>query len=167
MKFETIYKLIKNYHLILASGLIVLVGFGFVSCSDDDDQPIVEDELQIYFNRFAIEGRFREVDIDFESIPVSARITFIDERFVAGSCSRHSGNPNQIEINTTFWNRANDLQREYVVFHELGHCYLNREHLEDENNDGSCVSIMASGTGSCREDYAVDTREAYLNELFQ
>lgn len=155
------------YGIVFRVIALTLFTFIFLACSDDDDQVIVQDELQIYFNRFAIEGRFREVDIDFNSIPVSARITFLDERAVAGSCARHSDNFNQIEINSTFWNRADDLQREYVVFHELGHCYLDRPHLEGENLDGTCISIMASGIGSCRENYTESTRESYLDELFR
>jgi len=48
----------------------------------------------------------------------------------------------------------------------LGHCVLNREHLDDADNQGNCVSIMTSGTGSCHINYTIATRKNLLDELF-
>ena len=56
--------------------------------------------------------------------------------------------------------------REYIVFHELGHCERLRAHREDADEEGICVSIMASGTGECSDSYTAATREELLDELF-
>ncbi len=56
--------------------------------------------------------------------------------------------------------------REFVVFHELGHCDLGRDHRDEAFDNGVCVSIMRSGLGDCRDYYHPRTREGYLDELF-
>ncbi len=137
------------------------------ACTDESDDIIIDAELQEYFDQFAEEGKARGVTVDYNLVLISARVTNINDRFVAGTCARDSDDVNDIEISRAFWNRVDEFQREYVMFHELGHCYLNREHLETQHSDGTCVSIMASGTGSCSTDYSIETRREYLDELFR
>lgn len=38
------------------------------------------------------------------------------------------GQTPRIVLNTYYWQWLNDLDREQLVFHELGHCVLNRDH---------------------------------------
>jgi len=57
------------------------------------------------------------------------------------------------------------MQKERLVFHELGHCVLNRSHLETVGTDGHCLSIMNSAQ-RCSDNYNAQTREKYLDELF-
>jgi len=149
-------------YILIFSIFIVLLQ----SCDDDDQLIGVDEELEAYFDRFIEEGALRGHVIDFDSILVAAHITIIDPENIAGTCSRFENKNNEIKIDNFFWERSDDLNREFVVFHELGHCYLSREHTEEENIDGTCSSIMASGTGTCNLGYNDDTRETYLNELF-
>ena len=69
-------------------------------------------------------------------------------------------------IDKTFWNRSSELYKEFVVFHELGHCVLDRNHKEDKDSRGRCLSIMRSGLGDCLDAYSSANRTYYLNELF-
>jgi len=96
-----------------------------------------------------------------------AEIIEIEENGVAGTCSYGSHTPRFIEIDATFWNQTGDNFKEFVVFHELGHCVLLRGHREDAHSDGSCVSLMRSGLGGCIDNYRPSTREGYLDELFE
>jgi hypothetical protein len=137
------------------------------ACTDDEAVGGVDPELQLYFDRFEEEGRMRGMKVNFDSIGISADLTIISNIQVAGTCRRHSESANDIDISGTFWNRSDEWEREFVVFHELGHCYLNREHLETTNSDGTCESIMASGTGSCVNNYNESSRSIYLDELFE
>jgi hypothetical protein len=57
--------------------------------------------------------------------------------------------------------------KEYIVFHELGHCVLNRPHTEDSFSNGVCSSIMRSGNGGCYDYYNRFTRQYYVDELFE
>lgn len=47
-----------------------------------------------------------------------------------------------ITINTKSWARMDDLSKEALIFHELGHCVLERGHNSETYPDGSPVSIM-------------------------
>jgi hypothetical protein len=97
-----------------------------------------------------------EEEANLRGLSFTQAINLLDTHFedisqtgVAGQCSWSSQHPNTVTIDTPFWNNASDLSREFVVFHELGHCILNRGHNESQNANGFCLSIMASGTGSC------------------
>lgn len=60
-------------------------------------------------------------------------IGFSDDPSYAGQCLRWTGAGyyREIKIYRGFWNGANDYQRENALFHELGHCALNRKHDEE------------------------------------
>ena len=122
--------------------------------------------LQDYFDRFEAAGIARGYDIDLSAANITGSIQEIDEENVAGQCSYGSNHPSEIVIDASFWNVASDLVKEMVVFHELGHCYLHRGHEEGKFSDGTCRSIMRSGVEDCRDNYRTQTREAYVDELF-
>ncbi|MEZ5042156.1 MAG: hypothetical protein R2828_19825 [Saprospiraceae bacterium] len=128
--------------------------------------PGVEEALWVYFDRFEKEGVLRGLEIDLREAAVTGLIKEIEEDGVAGQCSYGSHQSNHVAIDKQFWDQASDLLREFVVFHELGHCNLGRDHREAAKADGTCESIMASGVGDCRDNYKSITREAYLDELF-
>lgn len=54
---------------------------------------------------------------------INTEITFVPEfkDGVVGICYFLK---NKVEISREYWNRASDLQKELLVFHELGHCVL-------------------------------------------
>ena len=85
---------------------------------------------------------------------------------VLGVCVRNDEEPNRVAVDQEAWAAADDAFRELIVFHELGHCVLDREHLDDDVN-GICVSIMNSGLSGCDISLENSTlREEYLDELF-
>ena len=71
-----------------------------------------------------------------------------------------------ILLDSQFWRRASEMEKEFLVFHELGHCYLGRSHLDEVAQNGNCQSMMNSGMGNCRINYNSQTRNEYLDELF-
>ncbi len=128
----------------------------------------VEKELWVYFDRFEEEAFNRGITTNLRTANITGLIDEIDEHRVLGQCNfafRRFGS-NLITIDEAFWNRSSDRGREFVVFHELGHCFLNRAHREDTDRRGVCLSIMRSGTGDCRDNYGQFTRNQYLDELF-
>lgn len=55
------------------------------------------------------------------------------KNFFIGYCSMVNNNQNpQITLNGSFWNQLSFTYQEQLLFHELGHCLLNRAH---EGND--------------------------------
>lgn len=168
----------------MRSSIISLLFLGIVTvlfqaCQKDEPLatlPIVEEErtfnnvpepLWDYFERFEEAASDRGLPIDLNRFNLTAEIVEITEDGVAGTCSFGSHTPKHIEIDATFWNQSSDLFKEFVVFHELGHCVLLRGHTEDTHANGTCVSLMRSGVEGCRDNYQLNTREAYLDELFE
>ena len=99
---------------------------------------------------------------------IEGYIQNIPDAGVIGACKRNEQdmtNP-QIFLDSRHWRTATQLEKEYVFFHELGHCFLLLDHDDSTTDNGACVSIMASGTTSCRVEYNDITREALLDELF-
>jgi len=76
-----------------------------------------------------------------------------------------SGNK-EIRVDPVSWQQLGSMRKEFLIFHELGHCALNREHLDEKDNNGYCKSIMHSSTDVCLNNYNNDTKESLLDELF-
>ncbi len=162
--------------LLFIFGILVF----FTSCQPDEELDLTSEEellplgqfpgvdpaLWSYFSNFEAEAATRGLDIDLYLANITGEIAEIEEEHVAGRCTFSSAAPNAVTIDKTFWDRSSVLFREFVVFHELGHCFLGRGHEERTNADGTCSSIMRSGIEDCRDNYRTTTREAYLDELF-
>lgn len=130
------------------------------------DNYTIQAELAPYFDRFQAEAAVRGVSVDFVAAQLSAALEDIAEANVSGQCYYNGDEPNRLVIDLVFWKQATDLKREFVIFHELGHCYLGRRHLDTANSDGTCASMMHSGLSGCRNAYNSRTRSEYLDELF-
>lgn len=154
-----------------------LMGIMTVSCqlelndifggdSTNDEFPNVDEALWPYFQRFESEAASRNIKVDLNDALITGKISDISTNQVLGQCSYSSNQPHQVTIDKPFWNQASDLSKEFVVFHELGHCYLGRLHDESQDARGICLSIMRSGTGTCRDSYSATTRSVLINELF-
>jgi len=137
------------------------------SCNNNDLDLFVDPSLQEYFDRFKVEGASRGVTVDYTESRIAGYLRVILSPGVIGQCAHSEKEENTVIIDKTYFNSATDLEKEFVVFHELGHCVLNREHLDDADNQGNCISIMTSGTGTCNINYTQATRKGLLDELFQ
>lgn len=147
---------------ILTIGL--LVGLSS-SCTKEHSQEI-EAELLVYFDAFVEEATTHGVEITLEDLDIGGYVENIEQRGTLGQCKSYSNGSKAIVVDISYWERANDLEREYLVFHELGHCILNREHEDSRDEGGICTSIMQSGTHECRGAYTLENRNALLRELF-
>ena len=152
---------------------ILLIVIILTSCQENDPlfpeserYPGVDQLLWPYFEKFEAAGAERGLAVDLASTGITASIREIHENQVAGQCSYGYANPGEITVDLSFWNRSGNLAREMILFHELGHCYLERDHLEEAFSSGYCTSIMRSGTCCCRDGYNLENRSYYLDELF-
>lgn len=142
-----------------------------LSCEKEATQNLIVEELYIdealqpYFERFVTEGNRRGQEIDLFTKGIEGFLIDIQENNVIGQCSHDNSAIRRVNIDRSYWNQATDLEREFVVFHELGHCYLERSHMDTQTNR-NCISIMHSGTSGCRFRYTTANRTAYLDELF-
>lgn len=159
---------------------IVILFASFTACQPDPDleseiipeTPVVESfalvdtALWKHFSAFEAAAEERGWLIDLNELQISATITEIAQQHVAGQCTYSSAAPGEVTIDKGFWLGATPLFREFVVFHELGHCVLGRGHDEGIDADGNCISIMRSGANDCKDNYKGMTRAVYLDELF-
>lgn len=126
---------------------------------------LVDQRLNTYFSNFETAALARGYDIDLNELEITGEISNIPESGVAGTC-QYGQHLSHVTIDLDFWNNSSNNFREFVVFHELGHCVLHRDHREDAFNNGICRSIMRSGLEDCRDAYSPTNREYYLDELF-
>lgn len=146
---------------------IIIIGLIIGSCSKENEAKIIEAELQAYIDLFTSEAEEREVEIDLSEINLGAYIKNIEENGTIGQCISYSDGSKDIVIDERNWDRLDELEKEYVVFHELGHCVLNRSHNNMEDSNGLCQSIMQSGEGQCQSHYDMTNRNQLLEELFK
>jgi len=148
---------------------IILVFVLWSSCSHEEDSftlsTSIENEVLSYMISFHEEAQLRGVDINLADAQISVRLIDIGGETV-GRCLTFSNNTKTIELDRNYWDAQEDLGKEFVIYHELGHCLLDRGHLDAANQSGICVSIMHSSNDLCRNNYNTRTREAYLDELF-
>ncbi len=147
---------------------MLLVGFLVSSCSTEFEGTKVDDELIPYFELFKAEAAERGIEFDNEVAQIEGYLQNIPDSGVLGACRRNAENENspQIFLDKPYWRTATNTEREYVMFHELGHCFLNLDHENGVDSVGNCTSIMASGLSGCRNNYNSINREEYLDELF-
>lgn len=142
----------------------------YIFTDDNNETPgnepvLVDNRLIPYFDLFEDEAIRRGYDFDLTALGITGVIENIPEDGVAGTCQygRHIAH---VTVDQNYWNHSSQLSREFVVFHELGHCVLDRDHRDAAFANGICRSIMASGLGDCFDAYNTINREYYLDELF-
>lgn len=146
---------------ILIAVMIILV----MGCQKEESN-FIESELLTYFDRFEEVAAERGIQINLADIDISAYINDIENRGTLGTCTSYTDGSQVINVDERYWDRADDLDKEYLVFHELGHCILDRDHDNSKDASGFCNSIMQSGSGDCRSTYSSSNRTQLLDELF-
>jgi len=149
---------IKGLRVALASIVLLIL---IASCTEEDLSIGIDAAVQPYITRFESEAAL----VDISSNGIGAEFSTIDGQAV-GQCVSSTTRGHFLRLDPVYWRRASDLQREFLIFHELGHCFLGREHSDLRDEGGLCISMMTSGVGGCRSNYNASTRQAYIDELF-
>lgn len=125
----------------------LLLLISILSCQRPQPDPepkqyVVPKEVEPFVQAFrqAAQQRGQTVATDNLIITFGA----IQARDVCGECLRQTGRTPRITLSTdrTCWQAFNAFERECLVFHELGHCLLNRDHRSDRFPKGQYVSLM-------------------------
>lgn len=155
----------RSLQIIFSSLCLTLL---ISSCANKVDGVRIDEELVPYYELFREEAAKRGIDFDIGEEMIEGYMQNIPTDGVLGACKRNADNETnpQIFIDNPYWRDATNLEREYVMFHELGHCFLKLSHDDSQDEKGDCVSIMASGVGDCRTNYNQTNRDSLLNELF-
>jgi hypothetical protein len=107
-----------------------------------------------YASLFNRNVEYSKLIIEIEDKPSSFYIAY---------CSKVNNNQNpKIKMNRQFWSALNSSYREMLLFHEMGHCLLNRSHQGNDFYNPS--SIMNSSLFS--EVYYRNNYDFFIRELF-
>ncbi|MGC3945258.1 MAG: hypothetical protein QM762_12230 [Chryseolinea sp.] len=138
------------------------------TCDDEDDHVDYPD-LHIYVARFIEEARTRGWNFD-HSIVEAEYVDVINKSskiYCGWGYSNYNGTgKRRIEISKSCrWKELSDDDREILVFHELGHAVLNRNHDNEMDCSGEMMSIMNENVPQYKL-RDTDKRKYYVDELF-
>lgn len=160
--------------------LTLLILVGLTGChSDPQPEPIqysVPAEVEPFIKSFRDEAQKRNRTVSTDNLIVTLGASQSDD--ICGQCQLESGKTPRITLNNDSfcWQQANQYERECLVFHELGHCLLNRAHKTDKFPNGVFASLMnlsdVAVYAVCRYPIGDDEcdkrprRDYYIDELF-
>ncbi|GAB3552445.1 hypothetical protein GCM10027577_34460 [Spirosoma fluminis] len=173
-------ELIKLISMRLFSGLTLSLLVALTGCQSRQeprpDQYVVPAEVERYVQAFREEAQQRNQALTITNLVIQFGAT--SGRDVCGQCSLEAGKPPTITLSKEpyCWQNASEAERECLVFHELGHCVLNRAHNTARLPNGAFASLMnpddVSLYATCRYpigDEVCDKRPRrlyYVDELF-
>ena len=151
-----------------------------ISCQEQLLEPTIyqiDKDLQPYVATFAEEARKRGIEIKYENLIM---VFDSSSEILCGKCSKQPPEGQRtIKIKKDFfcWKGVPNQNREAIVFHELGHCLLGRNHRDDLLPNGADISLMYSKSYGpyqpCVYDIGGPTdcnktarRNYYVDELF-
>lgn len=130
----------------------------------------VDPEVVPYVQNFEKWGQYMKKDPEYKVPKIHIGIgEFKDFNFrivspnAIGVCY-YLKRPRVIVVDKRFWDQASPMEREMVVFHELGHCALNRPHKTALDPWGRQISLMYPSIFNPM--MYRSNREYYINELF-
>lgn len=125
--------------------------------------PVLEvGEFAPYVERF--EQTALELGSPVQVMDLQIRFGEVQKETENAVCEIRSGQTPVIIVNPLAWERLSEVDREALMFHEMGHCVLRRKHVQAETEEGVPVSLM--------NPYRIDTEvyvqneQHYLQELF-
>jgi hypothetical protein len=154
----------------MARSLLMLCLFVLAACGRD---PTLEErsEFEPYLERFqAYSAQYgRDASNDGR-----VRILFgILKANEIGVCEQSPFQPPRVLVSRSAWAIRSDVGREALIFHELGHCLLDRDHRDDVvrltgGRGGRTVVAPASlmHTRGVRPQLYAESKDYYLRELF-
>ncbi len=145
-----------------------------VSCTQDNIEPLmIPDEVMPFIESFEEEAALRGIPLTIDELIVEFGTDLESNSGVdaAGQCivsNRRNSIPRIVLDTTSFTWQNNESSREFLVFHELGHCILDRlQHRDDQLTNGNFASIMlTTSTQLYGPKLNGFKREYYIDELF-
>lgn len=137
---------------------LIITTFLFISCQEEE--VIVHDInplLRVYVNNFYKEASVRGYCLKRLNLIISTRPNLIADNNWLGICYRYRTRA-EIFLDESLVLSQNHTSIEWVMFHELGHGLLNREHSTNLN---SIMNVEIS-----RRSLDVDIRKQFIDELF-
>lgn len=149
--------------------MVFLFTFLLSGCAKEKVNNIPDEFVDLVLE-FIDEGERRGVSLNYEDLGLTISLEEnLDDPPLLGYCKSRK-NSKTVVISREFWESRNISfeSKKSLLFHELGHCLLGREHRSDTIIANICSSIMKPGTADCVE--ILGSRiwwDYYLDELFE
>ncbi len=151
--------------------LLIMFTVGCTTASKQEAPPIksvnMDQEAGVYLRFFRQAAIMRGLSLNYETLRVYKvdRFPWSDiNDYTIGVCLRKA-EKHVILIKEEYWDRADSVSREMLMFHELGHCILDLPHNLATRPNGDPVSLMYPTIFESSTYY--DNHEPYLDELFR
>lgn len=126
-------------------------------------------ELDKYLQEFTSAASERGYNL---KIPDKLKVKLVDKiegrNTIRGNCMNDI--PMVIRLEKDYWMEADSTQKKILLFHEFGHCFLNRRHNNRILPNGEWKSLMRGGRLPENRSYTINFRgfrkEYYWDELF-
>jgi hypothetical protein len=147
----------KNWVLLLA---VVLA----ISACGREPKLEIGREFEPYVERFKLKGNEVGKPVSVNDLIVKFGQT---EPKQDGVCETSDHTTPTIIINERAWRQMEDLGRESLMFHELGHCILGRSHVMIMNADEPNVPSSLMYPVAINLSIYAEKRDYYVRELFK
>jgi hypothetical protein len=134
-------------------GFKLLISLYLTSCGSGKVVDIKGFEVYVY--SFIEDASDYGKDVPLDDLIVEFGNTRRHSELAIGTCTRGNHTP-LVLIDEEYWTTASEQERYAIIYHELGHCLLNRRHVEDYK------SLM---NPTIKKDFYL-YEEYYLTELF-
>lgn len=156
--------------IVIASSSCGLLFDGDVKEGRTRQFSTTSSELLPYVVSFEEQAKIQLKNDSFKVGDVPVNIGDTTDAKYDGVCIKYPDGTREILLKKSWFEKANEVQKEILIFHELGHCRLNRRHNSEktmayDNNLSIKVSIMNPVVPSTY--YYSEYKDAYLKELFQ
>jgi hypothetical protein len=122
----------------------------------------IDSQFQSTVDAFTTESQAQGHPVVIQDLIVQS-VSELSNTDEMGTCIQEEGSTPVIQISQPLWDSLDADGQQELLFHELGHCVLNRVHTEDLNN-GVPTSVMSPVFfGSSLYDA---NKAQYLHELF-
>ncbi|MEN9613673.1 MAG: hypothetical protein RLZZ628_4487 [Bacteroidota bacterium] len=153
----------KNQQILVI--LVTLYLSVFSSGCQKDKIQIIPEDLLVYVQTFFEEGNKRGANITLKNINLEIRFSVLMGKNATCTFNKTK---HLIEIDSVNWKKRSIYDKEWLVYHELGHCVLGRDHLLKTLPKGECQSVMSNSEGlNCSINFKSESwRKYYFDELF-
>lgn len=146
--------LMTNVHMAYKVAVLIIMSYTLTGCGKPELR--LAPGTEVYVARFVSYAEEQGTPVELNKLTVTIDTGGFTERAnELGKCEYD--NPRHISILKSYWEEADDLAKEVLMFHELGHCVLNRQHTTSR-------SVMTAEVPSDL-DYGA-SHAFYVHELF-
>lgn len=142
--------------------LFCLVSF-LSSCKKDPDMSLqlIPDQVRAEVETFISEGKQRGVNVELKGLEI-----VLSSNLMNGWGGYYDHSNHKIFLDTTDFVFKDKETKQRLIFHELAHGILNRQHINNLLPNGDAASIMNINIRADWSGLNIFKRQYYIDELF-